>query len=106
MKSDMEMLAARYEDALKRQELETRLETQELLAQAKFEAQQQLFASQQSAEAKAKAQQEANQDGLRALAERLDQPREARPITDISSSWARAAVKSGEDGPFLRPASE
>ena len=85
MKSDMEMLAARYEDALKRQELETRLETQELLAQAKFEAQQQLFASQQSAEAKAKAQQEANQDGLRALAERLDKPREARPIKDISS---------------------
>ena len=85
MKSDMEMLAARYEDALKRQELETRLETQALIAQAKFEAQQQLFASQQSAEAKAKAQQEANQDGLRALAERLDKPREARQIKDISS---------------------
>ena len=85
MKSDMDMLAARYEDALKRQELETRIETQALIAQAKFEAQQQLFASQQSAEAKAKAQQEANQDGLRALAERLDKPREARPIKDITS---------------------
>ena len=85
---------------------DTSRDASELLAQAKFEAQQQLFASQQSAEAKAKAQQEANQDGLRALAERLDKPREARPIKDISSRWARAAVKSGEDGPFLRPASE
>ena len=85
MKSDMAMLAARYEDTLNRRELETRLETQALLAQAKFDAQQQLFASQQAAEAKAKAQQEANQDGLQALAARLDKPREARPIKDITS---------------------
>ena len=46
-----------------------RLETQTLIAQARFEAQELLFASQQSAEAKARAQQVADQAGLQALAE-------------------------------------
>ena len=98
LKADMDRQAARFEDALKRQELQTRLETQTLIAQARFEAQELLFASQQSAEAKARAQQVADQAGLQALAERLDKPREPRQVRDIlSDALVKCPLDKGKD---------
>ena len=94
LKADMDQQAARFEEALKRQELQTRLE----IAQARFEAQEQLFASQQSAEAKARAQQVADQAGLQALAERLDKPREPRQVKDIlSDALVKCPLDKGKD---------
>jgi hypothetical protein len=99
MQASLDLQETRFNDALKRQELESRFEMQQVIAQAQLEAQAKIYESQQSAEAQVRAQQQAaDLAAMQALAERLDKPREQRPIKDISSdSLVKCPLEKGKD---------
>ena len=99
MKASLDLQATRFEDALRRQELQSKLDMQQAIAQAQLEAQAKIFASQQSADAQVRAQQQAaDLAGMQALAERLDKPREQRPIKDIySDSLVKCPLDKSKD---------
>jgi hypothetical protein len=97
LRAQMELQAARFEEALKREKMQSEFDVRQanLLAQAEAKtavATAQMYAAQQIKDH----MQAAEIVSMQAIAERLDQPREPRPIKDINSD---ALVKWG--GPKL-----
>ena len=86
LRAQMELQAARFEEALKREKMQSEFDVRQanLLAQAEAKtavATAQLYAAQQIKDH----MQAAELVSMQAIAERLDQPREPRPIKDINS---------------------
>ena len=86
LRAQMELQAARFEEALKREKMQSEFDVRQanLLAQADAKtavATAQLYAAQQIKDH----MQAAELASMQAMAERLDQPREPRPIKDINS---------------------
>ena len=86
LRAQMELQAARFEEALKREKMQSEFDVRQanLLAQAETKtavATAQLYAAQQIKDH----MQAAELVSMQAIAERLDQPREQRPIKDINS---------------------
>ena len=85
LQASFELQQTRFEDELKRRELQSKYDMQQAIARVQLEAQSQIYASQQVAEALRAQQQAAGLAGMQAIADRLNKPHEQRMIKDITS---------------------